>query len=52
MEAAQQMNYDLVLQRKEGPIFSYHAPKIPKVLNEIQYDFLKFKFPNRLKQKT
>ena len=41
MKAILEINYELVFQRKEGHIFSYHVPKRPKVLKKI--DFWHFK---------
>ena len=35
MEAFLEINYELVFQRKEGHIFSYHVPKRPQVLKKI-----------------
>ena len=46
VEHCPQMNYYLVFQRKEGPILSYHVPKIPRVLN-INFWFVKLPVPKR-----
>ena len=52
MEACPQMSYDLVFQSKQGPIFSYHISKIPKIGQKTDIWFLKFKFQSGVKQKT
>ena len=50
MEACLQMSYVLLVQRKEGHILLYHVPERP---NKIYFKQIsKFKFQNRLKQKT
>ena len=41
MEAFLEINYELVFQRKEGHIFSYHVPKRPKVLKKIEFWYFK-----------
>ena len=39
MEACQQMSYELVFQRYDGPIMSYCVPKIPTLLRrKITFD--------------
>ena len=45
MEACPQISYDLVFQSKQGPIFSYHISKIPKVLQKKDYDFSNGQIP-------
>ena len=35
MEACLPMSYEMVVQRKEGNIFSYHVPKRPNILKKI-----------------
>ena len=41
MEAFLEINYELVYQRKEGHIFSYHVPKRPKILKKIDFWYFK-----------
>ena len=54
MEACPQIKYKLVVYRKEGHKSSYNVPKRPKVIEkkEFTFDIPKFKFQNRLEQKT
>ena len=40
-EAFLEINYELVFQRKEGHIFSYHVPKRPKVLKKTDFSYFK-----------
>ena len=47
MEACPQMKYELVVQRKEGYIFSYHVQKDQKFKRKFTFDIPKFKFQNR-----
>ena len=51
MEACPQRKFDLVVQRKEGRITSYHILKRPKALRKNTFDIPMFKFQNGLKQK-
>jgi hypothetical protein len=37
IEAFLEINYELVLQRKEEHIFSYHVPKRTKVYRKIDF---------------
>ena len=37
IEACPQMKFELVVQRKEGHIFSYHTAKRPKSLNKNNF---------------
>ena len=52
MEDCPQMKYELIVQRKEGYIFSYHVPKNQKLRRKLTFDIPKFKFQNGLEQKT
>ena len=53
MEACPQMKYELVVQRKEGHIFSYHVRKERKKFKrKLTFDIPKFKFQIGLEQKT
>ena len=46
------MRYELVLQREEGHILSYHVKKKQIFLRKFIFCISKFKFQNGLKQKT
>ena len=47
MEACPQMKFKLVVQRKEGHIFSYHVPKRPKAQNKIDFWYSKVQVSKR-----
>ena len=46
-EAFLESNYEVVFQRKEGHIFSYHVPIIPKVLKIINFGYFKIQVSKR-----
>ena len=41
MKACLKMSYELVFQRKEGHIFSYHVPKQLNVLKKVYFWYFK-----------
>ena len=47
MKPCLQMSYELVFQRKEGHIFSYHVPKQLNVLKKVYFQYFKVQVSKR-----